>query len=154
MIHEYEILHKQAAAPQSVASNASVSCAIIDTKGYNYARFIVDIGATNINIASLYVNESDLSNMGSAAIVSGSNFGGDNNDAGSTSSLPSNGSTNTAVCILINCKARKRYLQMVMSTAVLVNAAVLVSAACDLSRPAETPRSASEAGLATRMVVP
>jgi hypothetical protein len=152
VIHEYESKRVAFLPPQSLASNTSGSSATIDTKGYSFAKVVVDIGVTNIALATLKVQQSDLSNMGGATDISGTNFGADNNDAGSTSSLPDANTSNTSVAIFIDLRGKKRYIKVVATTEVNVNHAGLYSAYAELSRPAETPRTAAEAGYGTRMI--
>lgn len=152
MVHDYETRRALFTPPQSVASNTTFTSATIDTKGFSFARIVLDIGVTNIALTSLKVQQSDLSNMGSATDISGTVFGTDNNDTGSASSLPDANTSNTSVAILIDLRGKKRYLKLVAASEVNVNHAGLYSAYADLARPAETPRSASEAGFGQRII--
>ncbi|MGB0973235.1 MAG: hypothetical protein ACPGVG_20115, partial [Mycobacterium sp.] len=48
-------------APAAIVDNASLTTAEIDTVGYDYARVLVILGATDIAMTALTVTESDTS---------------------------------------------------------------------------------------------
>lgn len=99
--------------PGALVDNASLTTAAVDTSGYDYCTFILYLGATDIAMAALKVQESDDSGMSGAADVSGLVVGTSTNISGSTSALPSATDDNKAMCFEVDCKGRKRYLDIV-----------------------------------------
>lgn len=138
--------------PVTLVDNSTLSTTTIDTLGYRYAEITIQLGVTNIALASCKVQHSDLANMGSAADITGCVFGTSTNDAGSTSTLPSATDDNKAFSVMIDLRGKKRYLSLVATTAVSANNVALISAVCKLSRPAEAPNVAANSGLAQRLI--
>lgn len=99
--------------PTAIVDNASWTTATIDTKGFAYADVWFAMGANDIAIAALKVQESDDSGMSGAADVTGLVFGTSTNTAGSTSTLPSATDDNKLFKFEIDLKGRKRYLDLV-----------------------------------------
>lgn len=131
--------------PEAIFDNASLTTATVDTKGYAYARFFLYLGATDIAMTALKIQESDDSGMSGAADVTGLVVGTSSNIAGSTSALPS--ATDDGKCWLfeIDLRGRKRYLDMVATCG---NGATgtYATAWCMLSHASDDPVTASERG--------
>ena len=97
--------------PVARVDNASYTTTEIDTKGYDAATIIVNLGATDIAMTALKVQESDTSGSGFADI-SGASFDGGNATDNGTLTLPD--TTDDAVYVFqIGLDGRKRYLDLV-----------------------------------------
>lgn len=99
--------------PAAIVDNASFTTNAIDTLGFRYCRIIFFLGATDIAMTALKVQESDDSGMSGATDVTGLVFGTSNNDTGSASTLPSATDDNKAFVFEIDLRGRKRYLDVV-----------------------------------------
>jgi len=101
-----------AVAPAAIVDNASVTGIAIDCAGAGYAEIILELGATDIALTALKVQECDTSG-GSYTDVTGATFdGGKNTDAG-TLALPSATDDGQTVVFQIDMLGRKRYLKVV-----------------------------------------
>ena len=130
--------------PAAIKDNASWTTEEIDTKGFDYAQIYVYLGASDIAVAALKVQESAASGSGFAD-VTGLIFGTSTNTAGSTSTLPSATDDSKFFVFDIDLRPRQRYLDLV-ATAGDGAAGTYAVAWVVLSRAGETPMSASERG--------
>lgn len=132
-------------APGALVDAASLTTTAIDTAGYSYCRVLVVLGATDIDITALKVQESDDSGMSGAADVTGLVYGTSLDIAGSTSSLPSATDDDKCFAFEINLQGRKRYLDLV---ATVGNGSVggYVTAFALLSRASDVPVTKTERG--------
>ena len=73
--------------PAAIVDNASYTTTAVDTKGYAYLRVFAYLGATDIAMTALKLQESDDSGMSGAADITGLVYGTSSNVAGSTSAL-------------------------------------------------------------------
>lgn len=131
--------------PAAIIDDASLTTASIDTKGYDYAEVYLYLGATDIALTALKVQESDTD--GSYADVTGLVYGTSNGIGGSASALPSATGDNAFYKFEIDLRDRKRYLDLVAtvgdgSTGAFATAFVV------LSRAKIKPNTAAEAGCA------
>lgn len=133
-------------APAAILDNASATTNEVDTSGYNYCTIFVDVGATDIAATALKVQESDETGTGFAD-VTGLVYGTSTNTAGSTSTLPSATSDNTLFGFDIDLRARKRFLDLVL-TGGDGTAGAYFTAYAVLSRGSETPTTATQRGFA------
>jgi hypothetical protein len=131
--------------PAAIYDNASLTTATIDTAGYAYARVFVYLGATDIAMAALKMQESDASDMTGAADITGLVYGTSSNIAGSTSALPTASDDNKCFLFEIDLRGRKRYLDLV-ATAGDGTTGTYACAWCELSNPSDAPMTASERG--------
>lgn len=131
-------------APAAIIDNASLTTTEIDTQGFDYAEIMVIIGATDIALTALKVQESDTSGSGHAD-VTGLVYGTSADISGSTSSLP--GATDDNKCFLfeVDLRKRKRYLDVV-ATVGDGTAGAFVTVVARLSRRDEALQSASARG--------
>lgn len=136
--------------PAAIVDNASYTTASIDTLGYDYAVINVYLGATDIAMVALKVQESDTD--GSYADVTGLVFGTSNNDTGSASTLPSATDDNKFFSFFIDLRGRKRYLDVV-ATAGDGAAGTYAAIWAEMWRAAEAPRTAAQAGYSQRLVL-
>jgi len=132
--------------PAAIVDDASYTTAEVDTLGFDYAKIVVYLGATDIAMTALAVTESDTSGSGHAN-VTGLVWGTSNNIAGSTSTLPSATDDNKFFVFDIDLKGRKRYLDLT-ATAGDGTAGTFAVAWCELSRAEDTPTTAAKRGAA------
>jgi hypothetical protein len=132
--------------PAAIVDAASYTTTAIDTVGYKHCRVVFFAGATDIAMTALKVQESDSSDMSGAADITGAIFGTSTNTDGSTSALPSATDDNKFFAVDIALDgSRKRYLDLV-ATAGDGAAGTYGAAFAILSRPEQSPNSASEEG--------
>ena len=130
--------------PAAIVDNASYTTAELDTKGWSYCTIYAYLGATDIAMTALKVQESDTAGSGHAD-VTGLVFGTSTNIDGSTSALPSATDDNKLYAFDIDLRGRKRYLDVVATAGDGTTGTYLVAWAV-LSRGAEAPVSSSERG--------
>lgn len=118
--------------PAAIVDNAAFTTAEVDTKGWDHARFIVYIGATDIAMAALQVTESDTTGANHVAIA-GTVFGTAADIEGNTTALPTDEADNTFVVIDIDLRGRKRFLDLNM-TAGNGSTGTFAAALCELYR--------------------
>lgn len=139
--------------PAAIVDNAAFTTATVDTLGFRYARFVVYLGALDIAVAALKVQESDDSGMSGAADITGAVFGTSANDTGSTSTLPSATADNGFFTVEIDLRGRKRYLDLNL-TGGDGAAGSFAAAWCELYRGEITPTTAAQKGVAQNLRVP
>ena len=144
MIPAQSVKYVSVTPPAAIVDNASYTTAEIDTYGWDYAKIVCYVGATDIAMTALKVQESDSSGSGHAD-VTGLVYGTSSDVGGSTSTLPSATDDNKFFVFNIDLKQRKRYLDLV-ATAGDGSAGTFMSAHCELSRGAEAPNTAAAAG--------
>lgn len=128
--------------PAAIVDNASYTTNEIDTLGYDYCTIICSLGATDIAMAALKVQESDTSGSGYADIT-GATF---------ASALPSATDDNKMYAFYIPLQGRKRYLDLV-ATAGDGTTGTFMSAIAILSRAEQTPSSATARGLGGQVIL-
>lgn len=139
--------------PAAIVDNAAFTTATVDTLGFRYARFVVYLGALDIAVSALKVQESDDSGMSGAADVTGAVFGTSANDAGSTSTLPSATDDNKFFTVEIDLRGRKRYLDLNL-TGGDGSTGTFAAAWCELYRGENTPTTAAQKGVSQNLRVP
>lgn len=122
--------------PAAIVDNADFVTAVIDTAGFSHATIVAYIGATDIAMTALKVQESDDSGMSGPADVL--TFGSSSNIEGSTSALPIADDDNTFQVFEIDLRGRKRYLDVV-ATAGNGAAGTFCAIFAILSRAEEVP---------------
>lgn len=143
-------------APAAIVDNASPTTNVIDTQGFRYCEIYVQLGAMDIAMTALKVQESDAkasaTALTSGADITGTVMGTDANDTGSTSTLPSATSDNSFIKFEIDLRGRKRYLDLA-ATCGDGAAGTYISAFAILSRAEVAPVSAAQKGCAQVMRV-
>lgn len=144
------------APPDAIHDNTSLTCNVIDTLGYDVCEVIVSLGATDIAVTALKVQESDTkasaTSLTGGADVTGAVYGTSSNDTGSTSSLPSATDDNKLYSIHLDLRGRKRYLLPVVTFGDGTSGGFGTVIAL-LGRAKDAPRTAAEAGYAQRLLV-
>jgi len=137
--------------PAAIVDNASYTTASIDTQGWDYMQVVVYLGATDIAMTALKLQESDTD--GSYGDVTGLVFGTSSNIAGSTSTLPSATDDNKFFVFDVDLRGRKRYFDLV-ATAGDGTAGTFLTAFAILSRGKDQPVTAAERGASQILRVP
>jgi len=106
-----ECKYVNAIPPAAALDNTSATTNSVKVAGFAKAAFIIALGATDIAVTALKVQESD--DDSSYSDVTGAIFGTSTNSAGSTSSLPTATSDNNLYAIFVNLQGRKKYLKLV-----------------------------------------
>jgi hypothetical protein len=133
--------------PAAILDNASATTSVIDTLGFNYCTIYVLLGATDIAMAALKVQESDAAASGTA-LTSGADISGLDYSA----ALPDASADNTIRAFDIDLRGRKRYLDVV-ATAGDGSAGTYITIWAELSRGEEVPVTAAQRGLAAVLAV-
>ena len=131
--------------PAAIVDNASYTTTAVDTKGYAYLRVFAYLGATDIAMTALKLQDSDDSGMSGAADITGLVYGTSSNVAGSTSALPAATDDNKCFVFEVDLRGRKRYIDLV-ATAGDGSTGTYLAAFALLSRAGDVPVSASERG--------
>jgi hypothetical protein len=131
--------------PAAIVDNASLTTATIDTQGFAYLRVLVYLGATDIAMSALKLQESDDSGMSGAADITGQVYGTSASIAGTTSALPSATDDNKCFAFEVDLRGRKRYIDLV-ATCGDGTAGTYVAAFALLSRAGDCPVTAAERG--------
>ena len=131
--------------PAAIVDNASYTTATIDTAGFAYLRVLVYLGATDIAMTALKLQESDDSGMSGAADITGLVYGTSASIAGTTSALPSATDDNKCFLFEVDLRGRKRYIDLV-ATAGDGSAGTYLAAFALLSRAGDVGVSASDRG--------
>jgi hypothetical protein len=128
--------------PAAILDNASATTSVIDTLGFNYCTIYLLLGATDVAMAALKVQESDAA-ASATALTSGTDITG----LDYAGALPDASADNTIYAFDIDLSGRKRYLDLV-ATAGDGSAGTYLSAWAVLSRGQEVPVTAAQRGLA------
>jgi len=100
--------------PTAIKDAASFATTTIDTAGFSKCAIYFTLGATDIAMTALKVQESNDSGMSGAEDISGLVYGTSvNPETGTTSSLPSADDDNKVFAFYISLQGRKRYLDVV-----------------------------------------
>lgn len=124
-------------APVAIKDNASWTVIDVDTLGFNFVTFIFQLGATDIEVATLKLKECDTSG-GSFVDVDGLDYSSD-------STLPTAGEDGGLFGFDVEMAGRKRFLRL-EATAGDGSAGTFASALAILSRGQLTPTTATERG--------
>ena len=112
MIEAQKAKYVVAIAPAAILDNTSATAAEVDTRGYGYCEIPIQLGATDIDVTVLKLQESDTSG-GSFADIPGATFSAGTNVDGVALALPSATDDNQPHVFQVNCIGRKRYLKVV-----------------------------------------
>ena len=132
--------------PGAVVDNTAFTTAAVDCKGFSRARIVIGLGATDIALAALSLNESDDSGMSNSSAVPGTDF------SVSPLTLPDADDDKTLYAIHLNLSGRKRYLDVSL-TAGNGSAGTYAVVWADLYGGQVAPVSAEGRGFAQEAVV-
>ena len=133
--------------PAAIVDNASFATTTIDTLGFNKVAIYFSLGATDIAMTALKVQESDDSGMSGAADITGAVYG-----ATGAPALPTATDDNKIFGFFIDLKGRKRYLDVV-ATAGDGSAGTFGACIAELYNGNVTSDDATERGLAANVIV-
>jgi hypothetical protein len=136
--------------PQAIVNNTSWTTASVDTLGFRYATIIVQLGATDIALTALKIQESDDDgSTDTYADVTGLVASG----TSGSGRLPTATDDNSFFAFEVDLKGRNRYLDLV---ATIGNGSTggFMSAFALLSRAEESPNTAAERGFAWELHLP
>lgn len=144
-------------SPAAIANNTSPACNVIDTQGFRFLRVQVILGATDIALTALKLQESDVKASATAltggADVPGAVFGTSNNDTGAASTLPSATDDDKVFTFEVDLRGRKRFVLPVVTIG-NGSTGAFVAAIAHLSRGEATPTTAAQKGVAQNLRVP
>ena len=142
--------------PLAIANNTSPATNVVDTKGWKRATFIVTLGATDIALTALKLQESDAitnaTTLNGGTDVTGAIFGTSLNNTGAVSTLPSATDDNKLFCIDVDLRGRKRYLDL-LATIGNGAAGAFLTVHVILSNGEATPCTATDRGYAQELTV-
>lgn len=127
--------------PAAIVDNAAFTTATIDTKGWRDLTVLVSLGALDIAVVAMKLQESDDSGMSGAVDITGAVFG-----TNPAPALPSATDDNKIYAFFVELKGRKRYIDLSLTGgdgALGTFASVLAV----LDRGEEFPDSAADRGL-------
>lgn len=133
--------------PAAIKDNASFATTTIDTAGFNKVAIYFALGATDIAMTALKVQESDDSGMSGAADITGAVYG-----ATGAPALPSADDDNKIFGFFIDLKGRKRYLDVV-ATAGDGSTGTFGACTAHLYNSLTTEDNATQRGLAANLIV-
>lgn len=133
--------------PAAIVDNASFATTTIDTLGFNKVAIYFQLGATDIAMTALKVQESDDSGMSGAADITGAVYG-----ASGAPALPTATDDNKIFGFFIDLKGRKRYLDVV-ATAGDGSTGTFGACTAHLYNSLTTEDNATQRGLAANLIV-
>lgn len=143
--------------PAAIVDNASFTTNVIDTRGFRFVRINFMIGATDIAMTALKVQEadaaSDATTLTSGADIADLVVGTATTEAGGASALPSDTADNSIQSFEIDMRGRKRYLKLI-ATAGNGAAGTFGTAWAELHRAEVLPLTAAAKGCAQVMKTP
>jgi len=131
--------------PAAISDDTALTTSEIDTLGWDYLEIAVILGATDIAMAELKVQESDTSGSGHADIT-GLVFGTSNKIDGAKSALPSATDDNKIFLCQIDLRKRKRYIDVSAKSGDSATAGTYCAIVARLSRGKVLPSDAAGAG--------
>ena len=139
-------------APGVIKDDAAYTCAVCDALGWDYATAVFHIGATDIAVAVMNIQDAD--DNSTYGIIDGANFANTSHldITGTALALPDANADNTIILVHLDLKKRKRYLQAAV-TAGNGSAGTYMSGVFVLSRGEAMPDTAAEAGASIVVVV-
>lgn len=111
MIEAQACAYARAISPAAIIDNTSASATAIDCRGFSYLEIPVLIGATDIAVTVLKLEESDSSGSGYADIP-GATFAAGTSADGVALALPSATDDNQVHAFQVNLVGRKRYIRV------------------------------------------
>jgi hypothetical protein len=142
--------------PAAIVNTASYPCNVIDTWRADYLKVDVILGALDIALTVLKLQESDTkasaTTLTSGTDITASIFGTANNDTGVASTLPSATDDTHVFSFFVDLRGHKRYILPVITIGTGSTGGYCCVLAT-LLRNAEGPRLASDAGYTQRLVM-
>ncbi len=130
--------------PGAIVDNAALNTTSIDTKGWDYLDIYVILGATDVAMAVLHLNESDTDS--NYVAIAGADF------SATGTHLPSATDDDTIASFHVNLLGRMRFID-VAATGGYGTAGAYITIIAILSRAKESPDTAAKRGLAQEIFV-
>lgn len=138
--------------PGAIVDDASFTTTAIDTVGFGKLAVVVQLGATDIAMTALKIQESDDSGMSGAADITGLVYGTSTDpDTGTTSALPTDSNDNGRFVFFISLQGRKRYIDVV-ATAGNGSTGTYACIIGILYNGESIPNTATERGLVSNLI--
>jgi hypothetical protein len=134
-----------ATPPAAIVDNGAFTANAIDTKDYDEAVLVASLGATDIALAALKLQECDTEG-GTYEDVAGADF------SVSPLALPGAGDDSKLVGVFVDLIGRKRYLKLA-ATAGDGTAGTYLSVLAILGRAKQAPDTAADRGLVAQAIV-
>lgn len=112
MIEAQACKYAVAIAPAAILDNTSATATAVDCRGYNYLEIPVQIGATDIAVTALKLQECDTSG-GTYADITGATFSAGTSADGVALALPSATDDNQPHVFQVNLVGRKPFIKVV-----------------------------------------
>lgn len=143
--------------PAAILDNTSPTTNVIDCSGFNHVRIVVWLGATDIALTALKLQEadaaSDATTLTGGADITDSVFGTAANDTGSASTLPSATDDGKFYTFEVDGRGRKKFLKPVITIGDGAAGGFIVCWA-ELDRGEVVPSTAASKGVAQNMRIP
>lgn len=136
--------------PGAIVDNASLTTSSIDTQGFRWLDVYVHLGATDIAMAALKLQEADADS--GYADITGANFASGTLSDGTAAALPSASNDNKFFAFRVDLRGRKRWIDLV-ATGGDGTAGAYITAWAVLSRAEAMPSSMSQRGLTGEILV-
>ena len=143
MIHSLQQKKVVLLEPQAIINNTSPSIITIDTAGFSWLDIDVLLGATDIALTALKLQESDTDS--GYADIAGANFSTGTQSDGSAAALPTATDDNKIFGFSLDLRGRKRWIKVVATVGNGVSGAFLAVLAI-LSRAEQVPNSKTARG--------
>jgi hypothetical protein len=157
MIHLLNVKNVTAIVPGAIATNATATGTVIDTKGFKYALITLHQNAASATNSSATLKSITLSESDTTSSFSAISGGGGLTAASGTSwAIPVNNNTSSGASIQIGVdlrQGRKRYLQLACTNLASSSGITAVGADCKLGNAEQTPDSDSEFGVADQFLI-
>lgn len=114
MIEAQACKYIAAIPPEAIKDNTSATNVAVDCRGFSYAEFPVQLGATDIAVTALKLTECDTSG-GSYTDITGATFNGGTSADGVTLALPSATDDNQVHAFQVNMVGRKPFIKVVVT---------------------------------------
>lgn len=101
-----------AIAPATIVDDSTATATAVDCKGAAYAEVILQLGATDIAVTALKLQECDTVG-GTYVDITNASFDGKDNTDGTALELPSATDDNQTCVFQVNMLGRKRFLKVV-----------------------------------------
>jgi hypothetical protein len=98
--------------PGALIDNNTATADVVDTRGYDYATVIVQLGATDIAMTALKLQASSTSG-GSYADITGATFNGGSGLGGATLALPSATDDGQTCVFQVDLRGKEPFLKVV-----------------------------------------
>jgi len=98
--------------PTAIINNTSATATVIDTRGYDFLTVVVTLGATDIALTALKLQNCATSG-GSYADITGSTFAAGSGRGGATLALPSATDDGQVCVFMVDMRGKEPFVQVV-----------------------------------------